>query len=39
MEAILIHRPGEEPPWPGLADWDGPRVTSIPAVLELTVPG
>jgi putative hydrolase of the HAD superfamily len=35
MEAILIHRPGEEPPWPGLADWDGPRVTSIPGVLEV----
>ena len=34
MEAILIHRPGEEPPWPGLEDWDGPRVTSIPAVLD-----
>ena len=29
MEAILIHRPGED------ADWDGPRVTSIPEVLEV----
>jgi putative hydrolase of the HAD superfamily len=35
MEAILIHRPGEQPPWPDLADWDGPRVTSIPGVLEV----
>jgi putative hydrolase of the HAD superfamily len=34
MDAILIHRPGEDPPWPGLADWDGPRVTSIPGVLD-----
>jgi putative hydrolase of the HAD superfamily len=38
MEAILIHRPGEGPLWPELADWDGPRVTSIPEVLELTAP-
>ncbi len=35
MEAILIHREGQDPPWPELRDWDGPRVTSIPAVLEL----
>ena len=35
MDAILIHRAGEEPPWPELRDWDGPRVTSIPAVLDL----
>ena len=35
MDAILIHRPGEEPPWPELNDWDGPRITSIPAVLDL----
>jgi putative hydrolase of the HAD superfamily len=38
MEAILIHRRGEGPLWPELADWDGPRVTSIPDVLELTAP-
>jgi putative hydrolase of the HAD superfamily len=38
MEAILIHRPGEGPLWPELADWDGPRVTSIPDVLALTAP-
>jgi putative hydrolase of the HAD superfamily len=35
MDAILIHRPGEDPPWPGLAAWDGPRVTSIPGVLDV----
>ena len=35
MDAILIHRDGEDPPWPEVRDWDGPLVTSIPAVLEL----
>jgi putative hydrolase of the HAD superfamily len=35
MGAILIHAPGEDPYWPGLRDWDGPRVTSIPEVLEV----
>jgi putative hydrolase of the HAD superfamily len=35
MEAILIHRPGEDPLWPELAGWDGRRVTSIPEVLEV----
>jgi putative hydrolase of the HAD superfamily len=35
MEAILIHRPGEVPLWPEVEEWDGPRVTSIPAVLDL----
>jgi putative hydrolase of the HAD superfamily len=34
MEAILIHREGEAPLW-GLHEWDGPRVTSIPGVLEV----
>jgi putative hydrolase of the HAD superfamily len=34
MEAILIHRQGDPPLW-GLDDWDGPRVTSIPGVLEV----
>jgi putative hydrolase of the HAD superfamily len=34
MDAILIHRPGEQPLW-GLEDWDGPRVTSIPGVLDV----
>lgn len=35
MAAILIHRPGEDPPWPEVREWDGPRVTSIPGVLEV----
>jgi putative hydrolase of the HAD superfamily len=35
LDAILIHREGEDPPWPELAGWDGPRVTSIPGVLEV----
>ncbi len=35
MEAILIHRPGEDPLWPEVRGWDGPRVTSIPDVLEV----
>jgi putative hydrolase of the HAD superfamily len=35
MEAILIHRPGEDPLWPEVQQWDGARVTSIPGVLEL----
>jgi putative hydrolase of the HAD superfamily len=35
MQAILIHRAGEEPPWPGLDAWDGPRVSSVPQVLGL----
>jgi putative hydrolase of the HAD superfamily len=38
MGAILIHRAGEGPLWPELAEWDGPRVTSIPQVLALTAP-
>jgi putative hydrolase of the HAD superfamily len=35
MQAILIHAPGEDPPWPETRTWDGPRVTSIPEVLEV----
>ena len=34
MHAILVHRPGEEPPWPELRDWPGPRITAIPDVLQ-----
>jgi putative hydrolase of the HAD superfamily len=34
MDAILIHREGEDPLW-GLDAWDGPRVTSIPGVLDV----
>jgi putative hydrolase of the HAD superfamily len=35
MQAVLIHRPGEEPFWQEVRDWDGPRITSIPGVLDL----
>ena len=35
MEAVLIHRPGEEPPWNEVRDWQGPRITAIPEVLSL----
>ncbi|HEY7398346.1 MAG TPA: HAD family hydrolase [Gaiellaceae bacterium] len=35
MRAVLIHRPGEEPYWDGLAAFAGSRVTSIPQVLEV----
>ncbi len=35
MNAILIHRPGEDPPWQEAKAFTGPRVTSIPAVLDL----
>jgi putative hydrolase of the HAD superfamily len=35
MRAILIHRPDEDPLWPEAREWDGPRMTSIPEVLEV----
>jgi putative hydrolase of the HAD superfamily len=35
MTPVLIHPPGAQPVWDGLASWDGLRVTSIPQVLEL----
>jgi putative hydrolase of the HAD superfamily len=35
MEAVLIQRDGEELLWPELADWDGPRIRSIPEILDL----
>jgi putative hydrolase of the HAD superfamily len=35
MTPVLIHRPGEDPHWPELRDWPGPRVVQIPEVLEL----
>jgi putative hydrolase of the HAD superfamily len=38
MEAILIHRPGQDPLWPEVREWDGPRVTSIPGVLDVLEP-
>ena len=35
MRAVLVHRPGEEPPWDEVRSWSGPRVTAIPQVLSL----
>jgi putative hydrolase of the HAD superfamily len=35
MTPVLLHPPGEDPPWDGLADWRGLRITAIPQVLEL----
>lgn len=35
MKAILIHKEGEDPWWPEVQTWDGPRVTSIPEVVEV----
>lgn len=35
MRPVLIHPPGEQPPWDGLAQWEGLRVTAIEQVLEL----
>jgi len=35
MRAVLVHRPGEEPAWPEVRDWQGSRITAIPQVLEL----
>ncbi len=35
MRSVLIHRPGQEPLWPEAREWAGPRITSIPEVLEL----
>jgi putative hydrolase of the HAD superfamily len=39
MTAVLVHRDGEEPVWPEVRDWSGPRVTAIPQILELIVNG
>jgi putative hydrolase of the HAD superfamily len=35
MRAVLIHKSGQDPLWPEVRTWDGPRVTSIPEVLEV----
>jgi putative hydrolase of the HAD superfamily len=35
LRAVLVHRPGRAPIWPGLDDWHGPRISSLPQVLEL----
>ena len=34
MRAILVHRPGEEPAWPEVRDWRGPRISAITDVLS-----
>ena len=35
MQAVLIHRAGQEPPWDEVRNWQGPRITAIPQVLSL----
>jgi putative hydrolase of the HAD superfamily len=35
MRPVLIHPSGEQPPWDGLASWDGLRITSVSQVLDL----
>jgi len=35
MTPVLIHAEGKDPIWDGLRNWDGPRITSLPQVLEL----
>jgi len=35
MQAVLIHKPGLDPLWPELREWDGPRITTIPEVLDV----
>jgi putative hydrolase of the HAD superfamily len=35
MTPVLIHADGKDPIWEGVRDWDGPRITSLPQVLEL----
>jgi putative hydrolase of the HAD superfamily len=35
MRAVLIHRPGEDPPWSEAREWEGLRITAIPQILSL----
>ena len=35
MRAVLIHRPGQEPPWDEVRDWHGPRITTVPELLSV----
>jgi putative hydrolase of the HAD superfamily len=35
MTPVLIHPPGEQPVWDGLASWGGLRITAIAQVLDL----
>jgi putative hydrolase of the HAD superfamily len=39
MTSVLVHREGQDPVWPEVRDWTGPRVTAIPQVLELIAHG
>jgi len=39
MISVLVHRDGQDPVWPEVRDWSGPRVTAIPQVLELIANG
>ncbi len=34
MQAVLVHRAGEEPPWDEVRGWQGPRITAIPQVMS-----
>lgn len=34
MRALLIHRAGADPPWPEARAWPGPRITTVPEVLD-----
>ena len=35
MTPVLIHADGRDPIWEELHDWDGPRITALPQLLEL----
>ncbi len=35
MRPVLIHKHGQDPLWAEVREWDGPRITSIPEVLEV----
>ena len=35
MTPVLIHSEGEQPKWDDVREWQGPRITSIPQVLDL----
>jgi len=35
MTPVLIHGEGEQPKWEDVREWQGPRITSIPQVLDL----
>ena len=35
MQAVLVHRPGEEPAWPEVRDWQGATIAAISDVLQL----